>query len=166
MNKKQKYINQQLDIYFGYYYFMNHATDEVKNDLYRYKEILLNCKTDNELIDLCNEVDEHYDFRIGVKFCRKFKLPYTGKLTTTIEIIYNSGFVSDKKNVKQVEYIENGDEYGIVIDQNSTQWEPKIVRFDDKEFYISNKNDIKAAILYFKELRERIKLQTMANDFK
>ena len=42
MNKKQKYINQQLDIYFGYYYFMNQATDEVKKDLYKYKEILLN----------------------------------------------------------------------------------------------------------------------------
>lgn len=166
MIKKQKYIQQQLDIYFGYYYFMNHATDEVKNDYYNYKKRIFDCKTDNELVNLCNEVDEHYDFSIGVKFCRKFKLPYTGKLTTNIEIIYNSGFASDKKNVKQVEYIEDDDDYGIVIDQNSTLWNPKIVRFDDKEFHISSKNDIKTIIQYFKELREKIKLQTMANDFK
>lgn len=151
----------QTLVYYSLTAEVNHITDRMRYYLVH----LHKCETTNDFIKCCKEVDNEFE-NVGQEhlFCTEFNIPYTGKLNKSVLIHFKTGMSDRIREVNSL-HIENKRLY--INGQKVTQDIRRFI-FVDKAFEL-NKNDdteFNELIEHYKNLKERLKLQNIGEDFK
>lgn len=122
------------------------------------------CKTIEEIIAFCKEEDKQNHTEYEKEICKKFGIKYTGKINLQV-ILHNCNwlYTLKLKECNEMVYdnaklIINGKEYKDINGLRS-------IEFCDKTIEIKEDVDILRSIEYLKELKMKIKLQEIKNDF-
>ena len=160
---KKDYLNKIIDSIIYPCIVRGYTPDDIKMKVKCCKELLKNCVTDEDYLNVCKTIDEAEDTMIESQFCRKFRIPYTGKLCTKIELYYRDGCTQEHNKVDSLELLE---EDHLKINDYITIRELKSVSFVDKCFSVNGRKDLENIVKHYKNLCERIKLQEIESDFK
>lgn len=141
---------------------INHITDRIRHYIVK---LHTQCETTNDFIEYCKEVDNEFkDAGQEHLFCTEYDIPYTGKLDKNVLIHFKSGMGTRIREVNSL-HIEKKRLY---INGQKVAQDIRRFIFVDKAFKL-DKNDEKEfneLIEHFKELREKLKLQNIGEDFK
>lgn len=167
MNKKQ-FIYGRLVFYENYL-----AGGDIYTATFaELRKELSQLETDEEYIKFVRDLDIRFNQKescgIEKRFCKKYNIPYTGKVSTHLIVEWN-GLTSVWNDVKSIEYDEKQKYFiinGIKRDDISLVY-TKAIKFewDDKIFVVTDDKSATNVIKHYKELLVRIKKQEIEKDF-
>lgn len=182
MTPKQ-YLNKVLDR------FINRITpwDSTKVEVFRrdveepLRKRFRECNTNEELLQYARDLDEYiansyyvqdkmnYDLQDNLYeslMCQKFGWEFKGKYNTAINLYFTK-----EKSMRMWNHVDtldwNSETKNFIIDGD--EQEIKLgyysITFIDKIIFINSDKDAYKAVEHFKQIKEKIKLQEIKNDF-
>ena len=167
MNKKQ-FIHSRLVFYENFLA----GGDEKTATFATLREQLNKLETDEDYIKFVRSLDVRFNQEQGCniekRFCKKYHIPYEGRLSTCLILEWN-GMTQIYKNVKSLEYDEKQKYFiinGVKRDDISLVYAKVIkMEWDDKICVATDNKSAANAIKHYKELLVKIKKQEIEKDF-
>lgn len=167
-------MNKKQFIYGRLVFFENflHGGDEKIATFATLREQLNKLETDEEYIKFVRDLDKlsHHeqDCNIEKRFCKKYHIPYKGRVSTSLILKWN-GMIQIYKNVHSLEYDEKQRYFiinGVKRDDISLVY-TKVIKFewDDKIYVVTDDKSATNVVKHYKELLVKIKKQDIEKDF-
>lgn len=141
--------------------------DYTKNFIMPARTQLSQCKTTEDLIKFCKIIDINHNEAFEESFCLRYGIKYTGKLNTKITIINHKTMIGQHwKIVDDFEYLK--DKHCFRVNQSENEkicFNKESIYFVNKTIFIHNDDDALEAVKYWKELKNKIKIQELNSDF-
>ena len=167
-------MNKKQFIYGRLVFFENilGCGDEKTTTFAELREQLNKLETDEEYIKFVRDLDKltnhEQDCNIEKRFCKKYHIPFEGRLSTYLTLEWN-GMTQIYKNVKSLEYDEKQKYFiinGVKRDDISLVYAKVIkLEWDDKICVATDNKSAMNAIKHYKELLVKIKKQEIEKDF-
>lgn len=166
MNKKL-FIYDMLNLYENYFT----GSDEKTVKFSELREQLNKLETDEEYIKFVRDLDKLFneqDCNNEKRFCKKYHIPYEGRLSTSLTLEWN-GKTCVYVKVKSLEYDEKQRYFiinGVKRDDISLVY-TKVIKFewDDKICVVTDDKSATNVVKHYKELLVKIKKQEIEKDF-
>ena len=167
-------MNKKQFIYGRLVFFENilGGCDEKTATFATLREQLNKLETDEEYIKFVRDLDKltnhEQDCHIEKRFCKKYHIPYEGRLSTSLTLEWN-GKTCVYVKVKSLEYDEKQRYFiinGVKRDDISLVY-TKVIKFewDDKICVVTDDKSATNVVKHYKELLVKIKKQEIEKDF-